>query len=145
MHFRQQYSFLSNFYACDIEMEDGIIYPSVEHAYVASKTLNMGERVSVLNMTPGQAKRYGRTISIRPDWDTYRLEIMLVLLRKKFAIPSLAKKLLAIVEPIVEDNYWGDTFWGVCKGEGRNELGNLLMQVQDEILQDQLNDFMVRK
>lgn len=136
MHFRKQYAFLSNFSICDVEM-DGIIYPSVEHAYVAAKTLDQRERVAVLNMTPGQAKRYGRTISIRSDWDAYRLEIMLVLLRKKFAIPSFAKKLLAIVEPIVEDNYWGDTFWGVCNGEGRNELGNLLMQVQDEILQDE--------
>jgi len=24
---------------------------------------------------------------------------------------------------IQEGNYWGDTFWGVCKGKGENNLG----------------------
>ena len=30
-------------------------------------------------------------------------------------------------EELVEGNYWGDTFWGICNGEGTNWLGILLM------------------
>jgi predicted NAD-dependent protein-ADP-ribosyltransferase YbiA (DUF1768 family) len=32
---------------------------------------------------------------------------------------------------IVEENSWGDTFWGVSGGKGRNELGKLLMKIRD--------------
>lgn len=35
-------------------------------------------------------------------------------------------------EELVEGNTWGDTFWGVCKGKGRNELGKILMKVREE-------------
>lgn len=29
---------------------------------------------------------------------------------------------------LVEGNTWGDKFWGVCRGEGENQLGKLLME-----------------
>ena len=45
---------------------------------------------------------------------------------------------------IVEGNTWGDVFWGVCNGIGENHLGNILMDVRDEIIeilaQEELND-----
>ena len=34
-----------------------------------------------------------------------------------------------IKEDIVEDNYWNDTFWGMCKGKGNNILGKILMNI----------------
>ena len=34
---------------------------------------------------------------------------------------------------LVEDNWWGDKFWGVCNGEGENHLGKLLMKIRDEL------------
>ena len=33
----------------------------------------------------------------------------------------------------VEGNNWNDTFWGVCRGKGRNELGKVLMKVRSEL------------
>jgi predicted NAD-dependent protein-ADP-ribosyltransferase YbiA (DUF1768 family) len=35
---------------------------------------------------------------------------------------------------LIEENTWGDTFWGICKGQGENHLGRLLMQIRDELL-----------
>ena len=40
-------------------------------------------------------------------------------------------KLQLIEGEIVEENTWGDTFWGVCKGVGENHLGKLLMEIRD--------------
>ena len=36
-------------------------------------------------------------------------------------------------QEIIEENYWGDTFWGVCRGKGQNHLGKILMKVRDEL------------
>ncbi len=47
---------------------------------------------------------------------------------------DLAQRLLATGDAeLVEGNNWGDRFWGICRGEGRNELGKILMKVRDEL------------
>jgi predicted NAD-dependent protein-ADP-ribosyltransferase YbiA (DUF1768 family) len=76
---------------------------------------------------------------VRPDWDDTKINTMLTLLRQKFALGSeLAKKLLDTGNrDLVEGNTWGDTFWGVCKGQGENMLGKLLMQVRAELRGEQ--------
>jgi len=45
----------------------------------------------------------------------------------------LQKLLIDIKEPIVEDNYWGDIYWGVCRGVGQNKLGKMLEKIKEEI------------
>ena len=47
--------------------------------------------------------------------------------------PELAKQLEEVSEPIVEENTWNDTYWGVCRGKGQNHLGLILQEVQKEI------------
>ena len=136
MNFRKEYNFLSNFYPAKVTYED-ITYPSVEHAFVAAKTLDLEERKPILSMTASQAKRYGRTVTPRKDWKNYRLLIMAWLVTQKFESTWLAKKLMLITKPIVEDNYWHDNFWGNCEhcpGTGRNELGHILTQIRKELM-----------
>lgn len=131
--FHGQYSFLSNFWMVDIAY-NGIFYPSVEHAYQAAKTLNMLERgaISVLEK-PGEAKRMGKTFTTRPNWATDRLRIMKFLVWQKFSYPELWEKLQATnSEHLIEGNSWGDTFWGMCNGQGQNHLGKILMWIRDE-------------
>ena len=46
----------------------------------------------------------------------------------------LAQKLIETGNAkLVEGNCWGDKFWGVCKGEGKNNLGLILMKVRGEL------------
>jgi len=33
-----------------------------------------------------------------------------------------------------ETNTWGDKYWGVCNGEGENQLGKLLMKIRENIM-----------
>jgi hypothetical protein len=126
--FKGKYDFLSNFYTAKI-FYDGFWYPSLEHAYQASKTMIYDIRLYISNLdTAAQAKRYGKKMVLRPYWTDIKIDIMKDLIHKKFAIPELRIKLLETgQEEIVELNYWNDIFWGICNGIGENNLGKILM------------------
>lgn len=133
--FKGDYSFLSNFYPCEIEYENDV-YPSVEHAYQAAKTLNLDQRTKIRLMEhPGQAKKYGRLVHMKHSWPTTKVMVMESLLRKKFTgYHDLSLKLYQTGDIYIEEtNTWGDTFWGVCNGKGHNVLGNLLMKIRGDI------------
>lgn len=131
--FSNKFQFLSNFYPEEMEYE-GDIYASSEHAFQAAKATNEEDRLKVKNTaTCGASKRAGRSIELRKDWEDVKDEIMLNILRAKFSNPNLAKMLLDTgEEELIEGNTWGDTYWGVCKGKGKNVLGKLLMKVREE-------------
>ena len=134
--FDGEYRFLSNFFPSPIRY-DGILYTTVEHAYQAQKTLDIGERRKIANLrSPFSAKKVGKVIMLRKDWHKVSLNIMYQLVLLKFTShPELAKDLLATGEQeIVEGNDWGDTFWGKVDGKGLNHLGRILMRVRDELL-----------
>lgn len=138
------YRFLSNFWGCRIAYE-GVVYPSTEHAYQAAKTLDEDERADILfyldekgkvhQTTAAQAKEAGKHVTLRPDWEDVKISIMTKLVRQKFEQDDeLRAKLLATGDAYLEEtNHWGDKFWGVCKGVGRNELGKLLMRIRDDL------------
>ncbi len=133
--FSGQYRFLSNFWPCTVHL-DSIAYATVEHAYQAAKSLDPAQRVRVWReRTALDAKHLGRLLRpLRPDWETYKFEVMLQLLREKFAKGTELSVQLERTgaEELVEGNTWGDRVWGVYKGQGENRLGRLLMQVRDE-------------
>lgn len=135
--FKGEYRFLSNFYPASVAL-DKHIYKSVEHAYQASKTLDPEQRKYVRESCPkpGDAKRYGRRVTLRPDWEKIKLDVMLELLQQKFCWPPLREKLLATGDAeLREGNDWYDVYWGVSNltGKGQNHLGKMLMQVRKEL------------
>lgn len=132
--FDGEYAFLSNFYPSNI-YHDGICYPTVEHAFQAAKTMNLDERMKIANLeTPGKAKRAGRQVALRSDWENVKYEIMKELVTIKFINPSLRKLLLETKSyELIEGNDWNDTCWGVCNGIGQNNLGKILMQVREDL------------
>ena len=135
--FKGEYEWLSNFYPAKVEL-CGIIYPSVEHAYQAAKTLEYEERkpfFQVPVISSAESKKLGRKLSIRPDWENIKLQIMEDLLIQKFAVPELKEKLLQTGDKLlVEGNWWGDSFWGVdSRKGGLNHLGKLLMKIRGNI------------
>lgn len=132
--FRGSYRWLSNFHMVEVTY-DGDVYTSTEAAYQAAKTLLPAERRAIREAkTAGDAKRLGRKVSMRPDWEDVKIDIMRDLLRQKFKNPDLrAGLLLTGRQHLVEGNTWHDEFWGVCEGNGENHLGRLLMDVRSEI------------
>jgi len=138
--FSGEFEFLSNFAPSIVYWPAGgmaseISYRTVEHAYQAAKTLVEGERDKIRNAkTAAAAKKLGRKATLRKDWENIKLTVMLNLLRQKFAIPELRQRLLDTGDAeLIEGNWWGDTFWGVCRGKGKNNLGKLLMRIRKEI------------
>lgn len=132
--FEGEYAFLSNFYEHPIS--NGVItFPTNEHYFQAMKTLEDDERLAIARAaTPGQAKRMGRSVNLRPDWESIKLDVMETAVRIKFTDPELAAKLIATGdEELIEGNWWNDTFWGVCNGVGENHLGKILMKVRADI------------
>ena len=135
--FSGDYRFLSNFYPCTVVL-DGIEFPSVEHAYQAAKTLDYCARLRLTYtwVSPGEAKRMGQTFTLRPDWEQVKIDVMRGLLEQKFCSDqSLFAQLLNTENfYLVEGNTWGDTFWGVCNGKGKNHLGLLLMDIRQSLI-----------
>jgi ribA/ribD-fused uncharacterized protein len=129
------YHFLSNFFLIAVEYE-GITYCCSECAFQAAKTLNMKDRERFISMAPGKAKREGRKLKLRENWDAIKDTVMLEIVRAKFRQnPELAERLIATGDAeLIEGNYWGDDYWGVCHVElGKNKLGKILMQVRSEL------------
>lgn len=129
-----QYRFLSNFYPAQVKLGD-ITFPTTEHAYQAAKTIDRKEREFIARLnSPGLAKSAGRNLKLRFDWEDIKIEVMRELLKQKFAKGTDLAFLLSQTGNayLVEGNAWGDTFWGVFHGHGKNNLGLLLMQIRED-------------
>jgi ribA/ribD-fused uncharacterized protein len=133
--FNGPYRFLSNFYLVSVSF-DGELYPSVEHAYQAAKTTNPAIRIEIMNTkSPTEARAIGKKLQVREDWDDIKLDVMKELVKEKFhnnRYMATALKDTGDAE-LIEGNWWGDRFWGVCRGQGLNHLGRILMEVRNEI------------
>lgn len=134
MQFRGRYYFLSNFYPCSIEI-DGVRYESAEAAFQGQKSVQHAHMFAG-SITALEAKRLGRRIPINiREWNARRLATMERVVWAKFAQnPELQELLLAVTEPIVEDNTWGDTYWGRCRGVGSNHLGQILEKAREAMM-----------
>lgn len=137
--FRENYRFLSNFYPAPVLFE-GVLYPTSEHAYQASKFPKGGaRRQAICSLKPREAKRYGQTANLDPDWNTRKFSVMEEIIREKFGRhKTLAQKLLETGdEELIELTTWDDTTWGVIEVEGKflgqNNLGKCLMKIREEL------------
>lgn len=144
-NFDNEFTFCSNFAACEIEY-NGHKYKTTEHAFQAAKADNEEERQWVADAaTPGEAKRRGRQVHLRKDWEVVKDQIMLDIIRIKFQNPDMRWRLVKSRDWILcENNYWHDNYWGNCTCErcqdifGQNRLGNILMQVREEVIHEVL-------
>lgn len=136
--FKGRFHFLSNFYPSPITFE-GISYPTVEHAFQASKVFDPVKRLECAQLeTPGKAKRWGRRVSLRSDWEDVKESVMLDCLTSKFE-DTIMRDLLIQTAPriLIEGNTHGDQYWGQQNSQGKNRLGILLMQVRSTLISEQ--------
>lgn len=144
--FTGQFRWLSNFEPSRI-MYDGYIFETVEHAYQAQKALFPHVKEWIRNSDgPREAKFRGRQCTMRSDWEEIKDQVMLDCTRLKYALPDYRTMLLATQGwKIVEGNYWGDTYWGICGGKGFNVLGQIIMHVRQEIRENQKIPLVIHK
>lgn len=132
--FFAKYRFLSNFEPCTV-VYDGMTYSCSEAAYQAAKTTDVSLRIAFTTMNGSKAKYAGQKLTLRPDWNDVKVDVMYEIVKDKFSRnPELRVKLLNTGNiELIEGNYWGDKFWGVCNGVGENHLGKILMRVRKEL------------
>ena len=132
--FRGDYYFLSNFYEVPVTY-DNITYQNNEAAFQAQKTLDKNKREEFAFLDPAAAKKYGRKVQLRSDWESVKVDIMYEICKAKFTQnPELTEKLLATGdEELIEGNDWGDMIWGQVNGKGQNNLGKILMRIRSEL------------
>lgn len=136
----QGYTWLSNFHLCPLVVPIGLLewdFHSVEAAYQCLKQveLNEGTIRPFTKMSAQQARKYGKLVELRPDWEQSKLKVMTQLCRAKFVQnPLLGTALLSTQgHDLVHLSPW-DRFWGVDNaGHGLNEHGVILMQIREEL------------
>ena len=134
----------SNFYPVVVYLE-GVGFPTIEHAYQAAKSKEFFFRKLIAAIPAhraGLAKRRGRNIRLRSDWEEVKISIMHDLLCQKFTKEPFKSKLLSTGDAkLIEGNYWHDNIWGNCNcakcknTEGQNWLGRLIMDVRSQIIE----------
>lgn len=161
--FRGEHFFLSNMKSLEnwIETDRGILVPTAEHAYQASKFVDPDAHYEIAHVrakkdttkahADGVASKelahefIEAGIMIRPDWEIAKLSIMYVSVQQKFfKNRDLAARLIATGnEELVEGNDWGDVYWGVSpigSSTGENHLGRILMQVRGQLIEKGINN-----
>lgn len=130
--FRGEHFFLSNFFTATVTYK-GLTYQNNEAAFQAQKCVIEDERKQFVSLTGAEAKKAGRRVQLRKDWEAVKVGEMREIVKAKFfQNPNLAEKLLATGDMVLEEgNNWGDKTWGTVNGFGQNLLGKILMEVRD--------------
>jgi len=133
------YFFLSNFYIAPVWFE-GDLFPSSECAYQAAKLKPGFFRMNFQKYTPGESKKkikiflaQGDNLYTPEEWDRKKYDIMSQIVFSKFYHNTdIRQALLQTGDAYLEEtNYWGDVYWGVCRGKGENKLGEILMKIRE--------------
>lgn len=133
-NFQGDYFFLSNFFECPVTYKN-LTCTNNEAAFQAQKCVSDSERIQFTKSNPSEAKKIGRKVTLRKDWESVKIKIMEEIVREKFVQnPELAQKLIATGNAYLEEgNTWGDKVWGTVNGSGANNLGIILMKVRNEL------------
>lgn len=131
-NFRGKYFFLSNFYPARIKY--GIYtFLNNEAAFQAMKCPDRANEFCLLD--PSEAKKLGRKVQLRKDWEEVKELVMYEICYHKFNQNSDICRMLLDTgnAELIEGNTWGDIIWGVCNGVGENLLGKILMRIRNEM------------
>jgi N-glycosidase YbiA len=127
----------SNFSPHPITLK-GKTWPTSEHYFQAQKFAGTPDEEEVRQArSPMIAARMGRSRKrpLRKDWESVKDSIMHEAVLAKFTQHADLREILLgtgdakIVEHTENDAYWGDG----GDGSGRNKLGQILMQVREEL------------
>ena len=130
-----KYGYLSNFYETQVVYR-GLPFTSAEAAFQGMKTLNPAERVRFTNMNPGTAKKEGRKVLLRKDWEKVKFSEMLEIQKAKYSQnQQLAQQLISTGQCLIlERTSWRDNTWGRDFNSrhtvGKNYLGVCLMMTR---------------
>lgn len=130
----------SNFYKTNFSINNYQI-KSAEHLFQALKTTNLEDFVYILTLnSPLMAKRKGRKVILRDNWEIIKNDLMEWVLYQKFSNDDILKEMLIetnqmiLVEYSPRDKYWGG------RGSGKNMMGKALMKIREMVRNNESDD-----
>ena len=98
----------------------------------------MDDHLRVAEQTSAkEAKRAGRVVKLRADWEQVKVDVMLAALRVKFRISRFQRLLLDTGDRLIVEDSPYDFEWGIRDANGgfggQNLLGEALMTVRREL------------
>lgn len=140
------YGVFSNLFRSPVQFEDRQ-YPTAEHAYQAGKARRTAVREWILAApSPALAAMAAHGLyiwDVVPNWKDIKFERMRQVLRAKFTQhPELAELLLktgkARLVEVGTVNNAVNRLWGEVEGVGQNMLGQMLMELREELAAERL-------
>jgi ribA/ribD-fused uncharacterized protein len=137
----EKYACFSNFYKCKV-IFDGLVFSSSEAAWQSQKTSHKIIRKIFQNKEPAEAKKLGRQVPLRSNWEDIKYQLMVDVCYAKFSQNNDLKQILLSTnqEELVENTTgWHDNIWGNCDCprcqsiKGQNLLGKALMEVREKL------------
>lgn len=127
--FRDRYYCFSNFGPGKVTVF-GYTFDNGEAAFHSQK--NPLRAHEFVGLDPSAAKKLGRRVTLRRDWESIKDNVMKEVVTAKFTQnKDLQRILLETGDKVLEEgNTWGDTYWGKVDGRGINQLGKILMEVR---------------
>lgn len=145
--FSSEHAWISNFYPVPVKIQD-VVFNSSEQAfqYIKARRNNEPELAAQILKAKlaKEVKKISKGISILPQWDMYKEEVMTRVIEAKFNQNELlARKLVEtgskrLVEATM-DKYWAafatPTSKSIANGtwKGANRMGILLMELRNEL------------
>lgn len=135
-----QYGCFSNFSAHWIKL-DGKSWPTTEHYFQAQKFVGTEHEDAIrLAHSPKNAANMGREHKrpLRADWEEVKDDVMRRAVRAKFEQhEEIRQILLETGDAEIIENAPGDYYWGIgSRGDGKNMLGILLMEVREQLREE---------
>lgn len=127
--FRDEYYAFSNFGPGKVTVF-GYTFDNGEAAFHSQKDITRASEF--VGLDPSAAKKLGRKVRLRPDWEEVKDSIMEKVVLAKFSQNEDLKQLLLSTGDayLEEGNNWNDKYWGTVNGVGKNKLGQILMKVR---------------
>jgi ribA/ribD-fused uncharacterized protein len=139
---------LSNFYDASFSVE-GKKFANVEQFYQYKKALECGNHNAankiMKSTSPGFCKRTGDLLVTSPEWNAYSIQILYTGCKAKFTQNEYPRKYLLESDTKTIAEASKNNFFGIGlelndanvlnpnKWSGRNELGNILMRIRQEL------------
>ena len=134
--FQGEYDFLNNDYPCKIFcQEDGLTYSNVTSALIAHKTNDIGARRKIARLSGAKARKKESLLYGNDEYEYTKDDILYKLLYIKFnSNNKLKEKLLSTKnKQLLNIVSYPDTEYGIYLGNGKNNLGKMLMKLRDEL------------
>ena len=118
---------------------NGITYTNAEAAFQAQKTTDKEIKKAFSNMSGEIAKKFGHMLKLPENWEKDKHDIMYRILVAKFQCKYLAHLLIATGDEMLVYT-GGDDYWGNNNGHGSNVLGEILMLIRSQLINELKDD-----